>query len=344
MVLLTKAPDCEGAQSSNVVNVPNVSNEVGEKLWGARLRLQAHCLGQTTKVTEAYAEPPLCIRQPKNHGQVAQVYVSALGGGLLPHDHSHMHVTVGSQAKLFLGSQAANRVFKSKGTVCRQRVQGEVLPGGLLVHCPDTLTPFAHSRLHQSQTWILHPKARLCLGEVFQAGRLARQEVYALTSFRSDWRVETPDGRPILLDRISLEPGAMARGSVAVPGCLALSEVNEVNTKSMDGIIPSDFMPRVFTHWASFAFCGEGWEGFETRLDQAWRQAPVWPFGIAGPDEERRLVDHGRLTAMWRKDEKVLMARILAVSRDSLAQALQPVHQALAASDALGFSPWARKF
>jgi UreD urease accessory protein len=337
MVLLTNPLDCAGSAVSNVVNVSNVSIEEGEKLKGAKLRLQAHFVGQTTKVTEAYAEPPLCIRQPRNQGQAAQVYVSALGGGLLPHDHSHMHVTVAGKAKLFLGSQAANRVFKSKGVVCRQIVRGEVLPGGFLAHCPDTLTPFAHSRLHQSQTWVLHPTGKLCLGEVFQAGRLARDEVYAMTSFRSDWRVETPEGRPMLLDRISLEPEAMPRGSVRIPGCLALPEIEAYLSQGASA-------PQVFTHWASFAFCGLGWEGFEVQLERAWQQAPVWPFGVAGPDEERRLVDHGRLTALWRKDENVLMARILAVNRDSMDQALRPVHEGLAASDALGFSPWARKF
>lgn len=288
---------------------------------------------------------PLCLRQPKNQGQVAQVFVSALGGGLLPRDHSHMQVTVGEGARFFLGTQAANRIFKSKGLVCRQTVRGEVMPHALIAHCPDALTPFAESRLHQSQTWVLHPEGRLCLGDIFQAGRLSRNEVYAMHHYRSDWRVETPEGRPILLDRISLEPEGMQR--LRKPGCLALPEIAGASEARKNGprlMQNTELGTGVYTQWASFAFCGPGWQGLEHALARAWQANPVWPFGVAGPDEERRPLQHDRLTTLWRKDERVLMARILAVNREALHQALRPLHQALAASDALGFSPWARKF
>lgn len=309
----------------------------------AKVRLRADRVSQVTKVTEAYAEMPLCLRQPKNQGYASQVFISTLGGGLLPHDHSHMQVTVGEGAHLFLGSQAANRIFKSTGMVCRQRVEGEIKPEALLVHCPDTLTPFAESRLHQSQTWVLHPQGRLCLGEVFQAGRLSRNEIYAMHSYRSDWRVENPEGRPLLLDRISLEAGGM--DAVRKPGCLALPEIMGgqgaaigIRSGHSLGSLP------VYTQWASFAFCGLGWQGLEASLARAWQAEPVWPFGVAGPDEARRNIQHNRLTALWRKDENVLMARILAVDRESMYQALRPLHDSLASPDALGFSPWARKF
>ncbi len=263
-------------------------------------------------------------------GGVCQVYLTQLGGGLLPADQMHIDIEAQRQARLFIGSQAATRIFKSAGGTSRQNIQGLVKDSALVVSMPEATTPFAQSRFEQNQIWTLHVGGRLALGEILQAGRLSRGEVFAFASYKTAWRVNNSQGRPILLDRISLEPGQQG---VAMPGCFAMPDPSGTPGKN-----------TCFTQWASFAFCGRGWEGMETQLRHAYRDLPLWPWGIAGPDEAERRLDRSLLLALWRKDEDVLLLRALAVNRDALQCVLEPLYQALARDDVLGFSPWARKF
>jgi urease accessory protein UreH len=293
-----------------------------------------------TRLSQSYAEPPLCIRQPRPVGCVAQAYISTLGGGLLSTDSSRLQVEVAEGAQLFLGSQSANRVFKSRGATSQQKVEGSVAAGALLVHFPDAMTPFAHSRMNQSQVWSIAEGGRLALGEIFQAGRISRGEIFALSSFQSEWRLENSEGKPMLLDRISLEPGRMDLHS---PGCLGFPDLAEMNVSAAPGEL-GPVNPGVFTQWASFAFCGPGWDYLETDVLDAWRQSRYWPWGVAGPDDEQESIQRDSLVSLWRKDENVVMARILSRNRIALDKAIRPIYEALASSRALGFSPWARKY
>jgi urease accessory protein len=307
----------------------------------ARAVLHANrCAGGPTQLSRALAEPPFCIRNPSPSNGVCQAYLTTLGGGLLPIDKLNIDIVAHERAQFFLGSQSATRVFKSplspssssKNGVCEQSVQGEVMPGALVVYLPDPIMLFAHSRFQQKQDWILHPGARLALGEVLQAGRIAQGEVYAFDHYRSSWRVSDAHGRPLLLDRISLDPN---KHSMEAPGCMAIPEI--------DRPTPPSGSP-VYTQWASFAFCGPGWNALEKTMQAALRDLPLWPWGISGPDEAPRKIDRGLMAAVWRKDENVLLLRALAVNRESLNPVLKPLHAALARQDALGFSPWERKF
>lgn len=281
-------------------------------------------------MTRAYTEAPLCLRNPKPIGGVCQAYISQLGGGLLPADRMRIEIEAQSQARLFLGSQAATRIFKSPAGTCRQNIQGLVNDSALVIYMPDATTPFAKARFEQNQIWTLHAGGRLALGEILQAGRLSRGEVFAFASYKTAWRVNNSQGRPILLDRISLEPGLHG---AAMPGCFAMPDPSGAPGEN-----------ACFTQWASFAFCGRGWEGMEKQLRSAYRVLPLWPWGIAGPDEVERRLDRNLLVALWRKDEDVLLLRALAVNREAMQGVLEPLYQALAREEVLGFSPWARKF
>jgi urease accessory protein len=323
MILLKKVRQC--------------CDSVGEQ---AHAHVVAANLRGVTHLTQSYAEPPLCIRQPRSIGSFAQAYVSTLGGGLLSTDSSHIAVELEEGAHLFLGSQSANRVFKSRGSTSQQRVEGRIASNAVLVHFPDAMTPFANSRLKQSQSWILAPGGRLALGDIFQAGRISRGEIFAFSSFQSEWRVDSPEGRPMLLDRISLDPSQM---KVAAPGCLGFPDLPEFGNRFADLTMTMD-QSSVYTQWASFAFCGPGWEFLESAVIDSWRHARYWPWGVAGPDEELRPIERDSLVSLWRKDENVVMARILSRDRNALDKALKPILAALSSPQALGFSPWARKF
>jgi|GEM_PF-4124472 len=314
MTLLKKVSDCPG-----------------------QLEISAHCVLEVrqlqglSQLTRAYAEPPLGIRSPKPIAGVAQVYLTALGGGVLPQDRFEIEVKAHPHARLFLGSQSATRIFKTPEGLCRQNLRGEVGADALVVHMPDPVLPYAQARFEQSQQWTLQNGSRLALGEVLQAGRLSRGEVFAFSRFQSNWRIENGYGRPLLLDRISLDP---CRQDVSAPGGFALPDTSD--GVSGDG--------GLFTQWASYAFCGRGWQGLEAHLRHALRALPLWPWGVAGPNEVSRPLDRKVLAALWRKDEEVLLLRAMAVDRQALTTVLEPLQQAMAREDALGFSPWARKF
>jgi urease accessory protein len=121
-------------------------------------------------VETAYAESPIRLLTPRNHGTAAWAYVSTLGGGLLDGDRLELDVDVGPGARVFVSSQGPTRVFRStEGSTSTTVVR--VAEGGALVLAPDPTACFGGARHVQRTEVQLAPGASLALWEVLSAGR-----------------------------------------------------------------------------------------------------------------------------------------------------------------------------
>ncbi len=150
----------------------------------ARGHLAFRQAGTRTAVETAYAESPLRLLTPRNHGTAAWAYTSTLGGGLVDGDRLALDVSVGPGARAFVSSQGPTRVFRSaRGatSVTAARVAAE----GALVLCPDPTACFAGARYTQETEVTLAPGASLALWDVLSAGR----ERWGFTRCRSTLRV-----------------------------------------------------------------------------------------------------------------------------------------------------------
>ena len=67
----------------------------------AQGRLSFERVGAQTVLRDAYAESPLRLLTPRNHGQAAWVYTSTLGGGFVDGDRVRLRISVGRAALAF---------------------------------------------------------------------------------------------------------------------------------------------------------------------------------------------------------------------------------------------------
>src|SRR3982750_4700096 len=79
----------------------------------AQGRLAFERAGARTVVRTAYAESPLRLLTPRNHGRAAWAYTSTLGGGFVDGDRVRLRIAVGAGAQAFVSSQGATRIYRS---------------------------------------------------------------------------------------------------------------------------------------------------------------------------------------------------------------------------------------
>jgi urease accessory protein len=160
-----------------------------------------------SRVTASLNRAPLKFINPRPIAGVCQVYLSSYGGGLLAGDDIRLQVECLPGSRLYLGTQASTKIYRSPGSrTSFQETFGTLHAGALAVVGPDPVVPFGGSRYRQRQTWELHPESDLVLVDWVQSGREARGEVFAFTAFESELRLTRPGGRPLLVERFGCDP------------------------------------------------------------------------------------------------------------------------------------------
>jgi urease accessory protein len=170
--------------------------------------------------TSAEAHSPLKILVPRPRGQSVWAYLGNFGGGLLPGDQFDVTVTVGSDARCFLGTQSSTKIFRSggKGPV-KNNLTADVGSNGLFIYGPDVAQGFADSRYHQQQTIRLADEASsLVFLDWYSSGRCARGERWAFSEYKNRSEIFIKK-QPVFLDSIHLESPFAER--MARANCLA---------------------------------------------------------------------------------------------------------------------------
>ena len=166
----------------------------------AQGRLTFERAGAVTAVRAAYAESPLKLLTPRNHGDAAWAYLGTLGGGLLDGDRVRLDIELGSGARALVSTQGPTRVFRSPGG-CESKTFARVGAGGALVLLPDPAACFAGARFFQRTEVDLEASASLALWDVLSAGR----ERWGLGCYSSALALRR-GGRPVLDDAFLLDP------------------------------------------------------------------------------------------------------------------------------------------
>jgi len=160
------------------------------------------CGPEKSVVSRARATSPLRLLTPANHGDVAWVYTSTYGGGLVDGDAISLHVRVEQGAAAFLSTQASTKVYRSpRGSEAEMRA--EIERDGLLVAVPDPVVCFASSRYRQTQRVDLSEGAGLVLVDWVSSGRRTSGERWAFDEYVSR-TVVRHRGRLVLHDAMVL--------------------------------------------------------------------------------------------------------------------------------------------
>jgi urease accessory protein len=155
-------------------------------------------------VRRAFATSPLRLLTPSNHGPAAWVYASSYGGGLVGGDDLRLTVHVGTDAAVFLSSQASTKIYRSHARSSLQ-LEATVESGGQLILWPDPIVCFAGSTFRQEQRVELAAGAGLILVDAMSSGRRAFGERWQFLEYVTRLSV-VYDGRPMLIDAVRLSP------------------------------------------------------------------------------------------------------------------------------------------
>jgi urease accessory protein len=181
-------------------------------------------LGQSA-VTSTESASPIKILVPKSRGASVWAYASSFGGGLVAGDQTRIDLTIGADARCFLGTQASTKIYRNPSRLpCSHKTFATLESNSLLVFAPDPVQAFADSAYSQRQEFQFATGAGLVLVDWFTSGRAARGERWAFNHFQSRNDVFF-SGERIFVDSISLDAANGSPGSQHVTGrfnCFAL--------------------------------------------------------------------------------------------------------------------------
>jgi urease accessory protein len=180
--------------------------------------------GQST-VTSTESASPIKILIPKSRGASVWACASSFGGGLVAGDQMRIDLTIGADARCFLGTQASTKIYRNPSRLpCSHKTFATLEANSLLVFAPDPVQAFADSAYSQRQEFQLAAGAGLVLVDWFSSGRAARGERWAFNHFQSRNDVFI-SGQRIFVDSICLDAVNGSLGSQHVTGrfnCFAL--------------------------------------------------------------------------------------------------------------------------
>ncbi len=170
----------------------------------AQGRLSFQRAGDATAVRAAYADSPLRILTPRNHGDAAWAYLSTLGGGMVDGDALHLELFVEAAARAFVSTQGPTRVYRS-ARGCSSTCFARVDANAALLLLPNPLACFAGADYRQETRIELAASASLACWEILSAGRAARGERWAQRRSSSSLAV-VRGGRTLIDEALLLDP------------------------------------------------------------------------------------------------------------------------------------------
>ncbi len=169
----------------------------------AQGRLSFERAGASTVLRDAYAESPLRVLTPRNHGQAAWAFTSTLGGGFVDGDRVRLRIRVGEGARAYVSTQGPTRIYRSPAG-CESTVSAEVAAGAALVLAPDPTACFKGARFRQRTEVDLAEGASVAVCDVLSAGRSGERWSFDRCSLGL---VVRRGGRAVLEDSWLLDSG-----------------------------------------------------------------------------------------------------------------------------------------
>jgi len=172
------------------------------------LKLNLGVSGGRTVIRDGYWTAPLKVAKPfylDDSGE-AFIYLMNPSGGMVRGDSYLLEVSLEKDARAFLTTQAATKIYKTPGSGVDQRCAFKVGEGALLEYFPDPVIPFADSSFHGETEIFLSGGAIVFMGEILAPGRAYQGEIFRFDKYYSRTRVYNESNIPILWDSLVLEP------------------------------------------------------------------------------------------------------------------------------------------
>ncbi|AQW53470.1 MULTISPECIES: urease accessory protein UreD [Streptomyces] len=176
-------------------------------------------VGDRSELVHRYQKSPLQIMRPLYvdplRPDMPVTYLMSTGGGIVQADRNRVDVECGPGTAVHLTTQAATKLHRMEFDHATQVVHLTAAAHSYVEYLPDPLIPYRDARFYQQTRLTADPTATVVLGETIAAGRLARGERHAYRLLFSDLEIMRPDGEPVVVDTVRLDP--REPGSVTGP-------------------------------------------------------------------------------------------------------------------------------
>lgn len=175
-----------------------------------RIALSVAAAEGVTRRVDVQEEGSLRVRFPGPFAAALEAVIVNTAGGVAGGDQLDLDFKVGPGAQLIVGSVAAEKVYRSEGTVAVINVKLDVAPGAALSWLPQELIFFNEARLRRRIDVELAGDASVLIGEAVIFGRSAMGEQVSAGQFFDRWRLRR-DGRLLFADGLLLDGDIAAR-------------------------------------------------------------------------------------------------------------------------------------
>lgn len=166
--------------------------------------------GGHTRIANLRQSGSLKLVFPQTHRPDAEAILVNTAGGITGGDRFELAADVGSNAKLTITTQAAERAYRAQsGEVGHVTTRLSVADDAQLNWLPQEMILFDNSALDRRLEICLAATARLLMVEPLVFGRAAMKETLTQVNFNDRIRI-TRDGQPLYLDGMRLRGDAAA--------------------------------------------------------------------------------------------------------------------------------------
>ncbi|WP_407308961.1 urease accessory protein UreD [Desulfosporosinus sp. SB140] len=145
-----------------------------------------------TVIKDIYNRVPLKVAKPfyfePETGEIF-IYQMNPAGGMVQGDNYHLELDLEAEARVFLTTQSATKVYRSPDSFACQLNLFKLGSNSILEYFPDPVIPFAGSNFVGETEVYLHQGSVAFLSEVVTPGRVKSDEVFQFQSYHSKTKV-----------------------------------------------------------------------------------------------------------------------------------------------------------
>jgi urease accessory protein len=199
--------------ASAFLNEPSLAAGLRQRARGeARARFEL--AGARSEAARVFETGGLRLRFPRAEAECEAVLINT-GGGMAGGDRAKIEMTVGANARAFVTTQSAEKIYRCEGEPVRVETSLAVERGGALVWAPQETLLFEASDLERRLEADVAADGALTIVEGIVFGRLASGETQIAARLSDRWRVRRA-GRLVFAEALRLTNAAAALDRPAV--------------------------------------------------------------------------------------------------------------------------------
>ena len=191
--------------------------------------------GKESNLEDFFQSGALKMLMPNTYGSTRELVLANTSGGIVGGDIYEIELSLKKASRLFLSSQAAERVYKSGGVASAFNVKIDLDEGSFLSWVPHETILFDDSSISRNFEINISKGSSAIFFDQLVFGRIAAGERLSKSNFSDKWLV-TYDNKPVFLDCLSWknelpDEGPLLGGSLAICSITYFGESDELYKK-----------------------------------------------------------------------------------------------------------------